>query len=390
MTNVSVGNDTGQEGKRSILGNLMMTTGFLLTSLKIHLLMRSLLIIDDHEEIRENIAEILSLAGYHTLTAENGKKGVEMAIKEKPDLIVCDIMMPELDGYGVLHLLRKNPETEKIPLIFLTAKTERTDFRKGMEMGADDYITKPFDDIELLNAIETRLKKYDILNTRYEPGDKGASEMIGDLRSSGFFKMELDNYESAILSKKNTLYTDGKRPKFLYYLKSGKIKTYRLHEDGKEYITNLYSAGDFIGYLPLLENKSYEDTAEVLENAEVIIIPKYEFTGLVFNDLNIANKFIKLIAQNVKDKEERLLNLAYGSLRKRVAKALIDIHEKFNRNNEKAPVLEVSREDIAQYVGTATESLIRTLSDFKSEKLIEIKDGKTRIINLEKLNNMLY
>ncbi len=86
------------------------------------------------------------------------------------------------------------------------------------------------------------------------------------------------------------MYTDGKRPKYLYYLKSGKIKTYRLHEDGKEYITNLYSAGDFIGYLPLLENKSYEDTAEVLENAEVVMIPKEEFTGLVFNDLNIANQ----------------------------------------------------------------------------------------------------
>ena len=376
--------------KTGILSKLLTAAGFLLTSLKIRPRMRSLLIIDDHEEIRENIAEILTLAGYHTLTAENGKKGVEIAMKEKPDLIVCDIMMPELDGYGVLHLLRKNPETEKIPLIFLTAKTERTDFRKGMEMGADDYITKPFDDIELLNAIETRLKKYDILNTRYEPGDKGATEMIGDLRSSGFFKMELDNYESAVLSKKNTLYSDGKRPKYLYYLKSGKIKTYRLHEDGKEYITNLYSAGDFIGYLPLLENKSYEDTAEVLESAEVVMIPKDEFTGLVFNDLNIATKFIRLIAQNVKDKEERLLNLAYGSLRKRVAKALIDIHEKFNRNSEKAPLLEVSREDIAQYVGTATESLIRTLSDFKAEKLIEIKDGKTRIINLEKLNNMLY
>jgi CheY-like chemotaxis protein/CRP-like cAMP-binding protein len=352
--------------------------------------MRTLLIIDDHEEIRENIAEILTLAGYHTLTAENGKKGVEIALKEKPDLVICDIMMPELDGYGVLHLLKKNPETETIPLIFLTAKTERSDFRKGMEMGADDYITKPFDDIELLNAIETRLKKFDILNTKYTPGEKGASEMIDDLRSSGFFKMELDNYESAQLTKKNTLYTDGKRPKFLFYLKSGKIKTYRLHEDGKEYITNLYSAGDFIGYLPLLENKSYEDTAEVLENAEVVMIPKEEFTGLVFNDLNIASKFIRLIAQNVKEKEERLLNLAYGSLRKRVAKALIDIHEKFNRNNEKTPILEVSREDIAQYVGTATESLIRTLSDFKSEKLIEIKDGKTRIINMEKLNNMLY
>src|SRR6476659_9358788 len=113
---------------------------------------RTILIIDDHDEIRENIAEILALGGYKTFTAENGKKGVEAALKQKPDLIVCDIMMPELDGYGVLHLLRKNPATESTPFIFLTAKTERSDFRKGMEMGADDYITKPFDDSELLGA----------------------------------------------------------------------------------------------------------------------------------------------------------------------------------------------------------------------------------------------
>jgi CRP-like cAMP-binding protein/CheY-like chemotaxis protein len=349
----------------------------------------SLLIIDDHEEIRENIAEILNLAKYHTITAENGKKGVEAAIREKPDLIICDIMMPELDGYGVLHLLKKNPDTAFIPLIFLTAKTERSDFRKGMEMGADDYITKPFDDIELLNAIETRLKKVNILNARYAPGEKGASEMIGDLRSSGFFKMDLDSYETSTISKKNLVYSEGKRPKYLYYLKSGKVKTFRLHEDGKEYITNLYTPGDFIGYMALLENKSYDDTAEVLESAELVMIPREEFTGLVFNDLSIATKFIRLIAQNVKEKEERLLNLAYSSLRKRVAKALIDIHEKFNQLN-KTSVIEISREDIAQYVGTATETLIRTLSDFKTEKLIEIKDGKTSILNMEKLKNLLY
>ncbi|HEX4849461.1 MAG TPA: response regulator, partial [Puia sp.] len=84
--------------------------------------MRSLLIIDDHDDIRENIAEILDLAGYKTYTAENGKKGVEAAIRERPDLIICDVMMPELDGYGVLHLLKKNIQTENIPFIFLTAK----------------------------------------------------------------------------------------------------------------------------------------------------------------------------------------------------------------------------------------------------------------------------
>ena len=157
---------------------------------------RTILIIDDHNEIRENTAELLSFGGYKTLTAENGKKGVEMALREKPDLIVCDIMMPELDGYGVLHLLRKNPETEDIPLIFLTAKAERSDLRKGMEMGADDYVTKPFEEIELMNAIESRLKKYDVLHKKYPPSGKGLSDLANDLRANGMLALNIENYDA--------------------------------------------------------------------------------------------------------------------------------------------------------------------------------------------------
>ena len=157
--------------------------------------MKTILIIDDHTEIRENIAEILQLAGYATLTGENGRKGLEIAMKEKPSLIICDIMMPELDGYGVLHLLRKNPETEYIPFIFLTAKTERNDFRKGMEMGADDFITKPFDDIELLNAIETRIKKYEILQGRYTSDVRGANDLMKDLCGGGLLNLDISMHE---------------------------------------------------------------------------------------------------------------------------------------------------------------------------------------------------
>jgi len=119
------------------------------------------------------------------------------------------------------------------------------------------------------------------------------------------------------------------------------------------------------------------------------MIPAQEFLQLVFNDLAIATKFIRLVSHNVKEKEERLLHLAYDSLRKRVAKALVDIHQKFSGGNEQKSI-EISREDIAQYVGTATESLIRTLSDFKSEKLVEIKEGKIRISDLARLGNLLY
>lgn len=351
--------------------------------------MKHILIIDDHTDIRENIAEILTLGGYQTTTAENGKKGVELALQLKPDLVVCDIMMPELDGYGVLHLLRKNPDTEHIPFIFLTAKVERSDFRRGMEMGADDFITKPFDDIELLNAIEVRLRKQDVLHQKYNGGEEGVKEFMHNLQESGMIKLDPNDYETVQFSKRQMVYSEGKRPKFLYYVRAGKVKTFRLNEDGKEYITNLYSAGDYFGYIPLLENTAYEDNAEVLEDADLALIGREDFVQAVFNDMTIAGKFIRLISQNVKEKEDRLLHLAYDSLRKRVAKALVDIHQKFN-GNENSSALDIPREDIAQYVGTATESLIRTLSDFKSEKLIEIKEGKIRITDLARLSNLLY
>lgn len=351
--------------------------------------MKSILVIDDNPDIRDNTAEILELAGYKVFKAENGKKGVDAALKEKPDVIVCDIMMPELDGYGVLHLVRKNAETQNIPFIFLTAKTERSDFRRGMEMGADDYITKPFDDIELLNAVEIRLKKAEILGQKYTNSAQGINQFIKDVKNSGLLAQLADQYDTQSLSKKTMLYQEGKRPRFLYYILKGKIKAFKTHEDGKEYITDLFSNGDFIGYSAIIEDKNYDDSTEVLENADVMQIPKEDFLQMIYNDISIAAKFIRLITQNVKEKEERLLNLAYSSLRKRVGKALADIHAKFNAEGDKKQI-EISREDIAHYVGTATESLIRTLSDFKAEKLIEIKDGKITIPQPEKLKNLLY
>ena len=350
---------------------------------------KTILVIDDNSDIRDNTAEILELAGYRTVTAENGKKGVDVAVKEKPAVIVCDIMMPELDGYGVLHLLRKNPDTRNIPFIFLTAKTERSDFRKGMEMGADDYITKPFDDIELLNAIEVRLKRSEILESNYSASQQGVSQFIKDVKDSGLLKHLSEQYDVQSYLKKQTVYQQGKRPRFLYYVTKGKIKAFKAHPDGKEYITDLYSEGDFLGYTALIDDKNYDDSAVVLEEAEIMQIPKDDFLQMIYSDINIASKFIRIITQNVKEKEERLLNLAYSSLRKRVAKALIDIQSKFNTTEPNKPI-EISREDIAQYIGTATESLIRTLSDFKAEKLIEIKEGKIIVANSDKLKNLLY
>lgn len=128
--------------------------------------MKKILVIEDEPEMRRNITTILRLEGFQPVAAENGRIGVSTAIKEKPDLVLCDVMMPELDGYGVIKELHNDPATMNIPFIFLTAKGERTDIRGGMNLGADDYLTKPVDKADLLRAINTRLSRAEQLGKR--------------------------------------------------------------------------------------------------------------------------------------------------------------------------------------------------------------------------------
>ena len=128
--------------------------------------MKRILLIEDDVALRENTAELLELSDYTVSTAPNGKIGIQKAKAETPDLIICDIMMPEIDGYGVLEAVASDPLTSNIPFIFLSAKTEHKEIRKGMDMGADDYLTKPFEELELLSAVESRLAKAKILSQR--------------------------------------------------------------------------------------------------------------------------------------------------------------------------------------------------------------------------------
>jgi len=351
--------------------------------------MKHLLLIEDNNEIRENTAEILELAGYKVRAAENGKIGVEMALEERPDLIICDIMMPVLDGYGVLHLLNKNPDLKGIPFIFLTAKAERTDVRKGMEMGADDYITKPFSDIELLSAIDSRLKKMDLVKKNYEASADGMRQMLDEFGGRKTLTDLTQGRNTNNYKKKQVIYMEGNHPSRLFYVVSGKVKTYKTNNDGKELTVGLFNDGDFIGYTALLESSAYKETAEAIEDTELAIIPKEEFESLINNSKEVTQKFIQLLAKNVSEKEEQLLGLAYNSLRKRVADALMTLQQKYQTAGQEKFSMHISREDLANIAGTATESLIRTLSDFKSEKLIEIKDGNIVILNEKKLAAML-
>mgnify|MGYP001039595946 CR=1 FL=1 len=118
-----------------------------------------ILIIDDHETILENTVELLDLEGYETITASNGKDGLEKVIRLVPDVVLCDLRMPKMDGFTVLKKMGEHPDLKRIPFIFFSTKSEKIDIKLGLDSGADDYLTKPFELVDLLNSIENCLLK---------------------------------------------------------------------------------------------------------------------------------------------------------------------------------------------------------------------------------------
>lgn len=343
--------------------------------------MKKVLLIEDNQDVRENTAEILELADFEVFTAENGKKGVESAKSIQPDLIICDIMMPELDGYGVLRILSRNPETSSIPFIFLTARTEKSDMRKGMNLGADDYITKPFEEDELLEAIETRMKKF----------EKWAKDFTGDMNGMESFVNEargLDELEALHVDrkhktyhKKEVIYSEGDYANYLYYVDKGKVKTVKMDEYGKEFVIEIYSEASFLGYIGLMDDGEHQEAAVAMEDTIVSVIPKQDFQSLVYKNRDVASRFIKILADNVKDKERRLLQLAYTPVRERVAKALLELQYREDKQYGEGGWMKISREDLANIVGTAKESLIRILSEFKKAGLVESSGTRIRVSN---------
>ncbi len=345
----------------------------------------TILVIDDNHEIADNICSILQLARYNVLYAENGKSGVDIAKKKSPDLILCDILMPELDGYGVAHILQQDTETANIPFIFLTAKADKEDFRIGMDMGADDYITKPFDSARLLHIVEMRLKKNQTLRSLTESESEGI--LSSESKGLAEVKKLLQNRSVRTFKKKEMLFMEGQSPNDLYYIEAGQVKTYKLNYDGKELITGIHKAGDFIGFVPLLEDKPYNETAEILDEARILIIPKSDFLSVIYSSKNIAGKFIKILAKDLDEAESRLLDIAYKSVRQRVATVLLKLNEELSKRGVDS--ISMGRKDISNMVGTATESLNRTLADFKDEGLVEIASDGLRILNKEKMEKLL-
>ena len=349
--------------------------------------MKKVLLIEDDAIIRENTAELLELSNFNVITAPNGKIGVELAKRDTPDIVVCDIMMPELDGYGVIEALSKNNDTKYIPFIFLSAKTERTDVRKGMDLGADDYITKPFTEEELISAIESRLAKAAILrderNNQNEsvPENEDEIKTLNDLKN--FFD---DNGEVFNFKKDEVIYNEGYNSNLIYLVIKGVVKSYKLDEKGKELVTALYKEDDLFGYTSFTQNIPYQETTKAIKNLELVGISKSNLTNVLANNHTVTLELLELLNDNLTGVKDQLLQMAYSSVNKKTAITILKFAEKLNTKPEEP--IKISRNDLASVAGIATETLIRTMSNFKKQGIIAIEGRNIRILDIQKLQNI--
>lgn len=340
-----------------------------------------ILLIEDDMTVRENTAEILELSDYKVQTASDGLKGIEEAKRFQPDIIVCDIMMPELDGYGVLETLSKSPETQSIPFIFLSAKTDHKDIRKGMDMGADDYLTKPFEEDELISAIESRLAKTSILNQRQTEDEK----LKGNPMNFDELKKHLKTYTLKSFDASETIYNNLNGSNYFYMVKTGVVKTFLIDEKGKELITALYKSEDVFGDFSF-RHASSNETAQCLEPTQLYCIPKLDFKTFLDSNTKMLYDIINVLDHNLKDTKNQLLDMAYSSVRRKTAQTIILFTERLKRN--KLRQIRISRADLAAVAGIAQESLIRTLSKLKKEGLIEIEGRNIKVLDFEKLEKI--
>ena len=351
--------------------------------------MKRILIIENNIDLLSSYSEILKKAGFKVIISLYGDTGINEAITKVPDLILCNTLVPQVDGFGVLGVLSKNSATAHIPFIFINHTAKLANLRKGMDMGADDFITHPFRDNQLIKAVEARLNKsksrvnagQTILESPDNPFliEKGIDQLQETISQSNFRRIK----------KKQTLYSEGDYNQGIYFLKEGCIKTYKINSDGRQLITNIYNSNSFIGLGYLMIDGPLCENAEAVEYSSVYFIAKKTILDLLKVDIKLNHYVIKLLSNDLAHKNDRLVELAYESVRKRLSKIIIQLNKDSFPINE----VEISRDELAGLAGTASETVSRILTDFKQMGLIKRDRNFINITNYEglsKSSNMLF
>ena len=350
--------------------------------------MKTVLVIEDDLALRENTAEILELSKYKVITASNGIKGVALAEKHQPDIIVCDIMMPELDGYGVFNMLSKKKSSQNIPFVFLSVKGEKEDIRKGMNLGADDYITKPFTDEDLIRVVESRIERSYKSQSSQRKSSIVIPEVIDDEIKTlndlkNFFE---DNGVLFEFNKDDIIYREGDHTNYIYLIKKGAVKCYQIDEQGKELVTALFKEDDLFGYTSFTHNAPHKETSVAIQTTKLYGISIIEFMNILDNNHKVVLELIELLADNLSTLKDQLLEMAYSSVNKKTATTILKFAEKINR--KPGDPIKISRSDLASVAGIASETFVRALTILKNEGIVEADGKNFKVIDLEKLRKI--
>ncbi len=346
--------------------------------------MKKILLIEDNNEVRDNMCDILSLAGYEAISAASGKDGIRMARSEHPDLILCDVMMPDLDGFGVLKILVESEDTAHVPFVFVTAKSEQEDLRRGMNLGADDYVTKPFYKDELLRIVEVRLRKRERQTHKGRVPDNWTGFLSKPALDAALEKLSASGTIKTY-KRGEALFREGEQVRDMFILCTGHVKLQKTTDFDKTIIVFVFSDGDLFGYPELIANRPYEHEATALTECEVLHIPAENVRACMVADTNVADMMLSLLASGLLDSDRRMLDLSYVSVRKRCANILLLGHKIFD--DKPWPM---SREELAQWAGTAKETFIRNLTDFRDAGYIEIDHSRITLTNVKALRELPY
>lgn len=346
--------------------------------------MNKILIIEDHFEVRENLHELLELCNFEVLSAPNGEKGIQEAISAQPDLILCDIMMPGIDGYEVLATLAQQPETAAIPFIFLSARADKADIRRGMLLGADDYVTKPFEEQDLLRAIQVRLHKSHLLKQPFQKSFEGLNSFLFQARQEGGLPLDANiqpgirKYEAG-----EFIFRENDSPEHLFFLASGKVRVYRPQPEPPAVYTD-YDKGNFFGYKALISGENYLHRAQALEPAEVSFLSKSDFFLLLLYNRTFSIRFIQLLANQVKEQEKQLLRLLQDLSRRRVADAILDLCPPSASGSRP----EIPLTDILSRSRIANLTLTIALRHLDSAQAISLRQDCIQLIDSGKLRSL--
>jgi len=348
--------------------------------------MKRILLIGDTPAAGNNTREILALSNFNILTAQNPAEAGVLASKTPPDLLICDLAGPDADLQATLGSVQQEPILKHLPLIVFTSDADKANTRRIMDLGADDYLVKPFEGIELLRAVDACLEKQQRRQQVQHPANPMHDPIpTADIANS----WQPADQDPQYYRKKKMLYNEGHRASQVWYIVDGKIITYLVHPDGKELITGIHGPGECVGCTAVLGRGAHTDNARVFEDAQLIGISRQEFLTILQSDSAFARQLVHWLAQTVGAADAGLLNFAYSSLRKKVANGILQLAANLRQQKEGKRYITISRENLAAFVGSAPESLTRTLGDFRKEGLIDISDGRIWLLDEEKLKNML-